>query len=158
MKLQKLTIKEEHITLQKNSIYFSSRLRKDRGFKEDDMFQFLYDRASKVVAVMKVKESGVRLNKQFMKQKITLLIDEWLVEHYNDDTTTEQLSIAILELIIDDIRQKIPKSIYLNGLRKFNKSIPTVNAFNSYRKEVLKIFKEYKKEMYPHALDMRTKV
>ena len=44
--------------------------------------------------------------------------------------------------LISTIKKKLPKSIYVNGLRKYNKDIPTVNAFNAYRKEVLKILKE----------------
>lgn len=75
MKLQKLTIKKEHISLHNNSIYFSSRLRKDRGFKEDDRFQFLYDKESKLVAMIKAKEGGVRLNKEgYCKTRINNLM------------------------------------------------------------------------------------
>jgi len=75
MKLQKLTIKEEHISLHNNSIYFSSRLRKDRGFKEDDRFQFLYDKSSKIVVVLRTKEGGVRLNKDgYCKTRINGLM------------------------------------------------------------------------------------
>lgn len=76
-----------------------------------------------------------------MKGKVINLIDEWLIEHYSDDTTTEQLSNAILDLILSDIKKKLPKSIYVNSLRKYNKDIPVINAFNSYRKEVLKILR-----------------
>lgn len=88
-----------------------------------------------------------------MKDKITLLIDKWLAEHYNDETVTDHLSEAILNLVTSEIKKKLPKSIYLNGLRKFNKDIPTVNAFNSYRKEVLKILRNLDK----NPLDLRTR-
>jgi len=79
MKLEKLTIKEEHISLHKNSIYFSSRLRKDRGFEENDRFQFLYDKESRIVVVFrvgdKVKNGGVRMNKGgYCKTRINKLL------------------------------------------------------------------------------------
>lgn len=88
-----------------------------------------------------------------MKNKISKIINKWLIEHYQDDTTTEQLAQVIIVEIIDDIKKKLPKSIYLNGLRKFNKDIPTVNAFNSYRKEVLKILRDLDK----NPLDLRSR-
>lgn len=88
MKLKKLTVKDESISLSQNSIYFSSRLRKDRGFKEDDRFQFLYDNQDKVVAVMKIKEGGVRLNKNgYCKTRINNLIKHgryYLIEMKGD--------------------------------------------------------------------------
>lgn len=88
-----------------------------------------------------------------MKEKIVNLVDKWLIEYYNDNTTTEELSNAILDLILSDIKKKLPKSIYVNSLRKYNKDIPVINAFNSYRKEVLKIFRDLDK----NPLDLRTR-
>ena len=79
MNLEKLTIKQEHISLSQNSIYFSSRLRKDKGFSESDRFQFLYDRESGIVVVFrvgdKVKDGGVRMNKDgYCKTRINKLL------------------------------------------------------------------------------------
>ena len=88
-----------------------------------------------------------------MKEKIVNLVDKWLIEYYNNNTTTEELSNAILDLILSDIKKKLPKSIYVNSLRKYNKDIPVINAFNSYRKKVLKIFRDLDK----NPLDLRTR-
>jgi len=75
MKLEKLTVKEEHISLSQNSIYFSSRLRKDKGFGEGDRFQFLYDKQSHLIVVIKIKEGGVRLNKDgYCKTRVNRLM------------------------------------------------------------------------------------
>jgi len=52
---------------------------------------------------------------------------------------------AVTNKLIADIKGRLPKSIYVNSLRKYNKDIPVINAFNSYRKEVLKILRSYNK-------------
>lgn len=88
-----------------------------------------------------------------MKEKISILIDRFLTERYSDDITTDKLSESLINLFTSEIKKKLPKSIYVNSLRKFNKDIPVINAYNSYRKNVLKILRELDK----NPLDLRTR-
>lgn len=74
-----------------------------------------------------------------MKTKINEIIARGLAEHYQDDVPTEDLSMTILENVVEYIKKEMPKAIYVNGLRKYNKSVPVINAYNTCRKETFKV-------------------
>lgn len=50
--------------------------------------------------------------------------------------------------MLDSVVKVLPKSIYVNGLRKYKKSIPEINSYNTYRREALEAINNLKNKQH----------